>query len=213
MADKTLQTIRDVGLIPVIRANSADEAHGIVDAVKAAGVNVIEITMTVPGAIEIMREVAAASDDVLLGAGTVLDPETARLAILAGAKFIVTPTLNVDVIRMVKRYGLVVCPGALTPTEVITAWEAGADVVKVFPCDAMGGASYIKALKGPLPQVRLIPTGGVDLDTAASFLEAGAEALGVGSAMLPKDAIANKDWDRIAGLAQQFMEIVGKARQ
>jgi len=121
--------------------------------------------------------------------------------------------LNVDVIRMVKRYGLVVCPGALTPTEVITAWEAGADVVKVFPCDAMGGASYIKALKGPLPQVRLIPTGGVDLDTAASFLEAGAEALGVGSAMLPKDAIANKDWDRIAGLAQQFMEIVGKARQ
>lgn len=213
MADKTLQTIRDVGLIPVIRANSADEAHGIVGAVKAAGVNVIEITMTVPGAIEIMREVAAASDDVLLGAGTVLDPETARLAILAGAKFIVTPTLNVDVIRMVKRYGLVVCPGALTPTEVITAWEAGADVVKVFPCDAMGGASYLKALKGPLPQVRLIPTGGVDLDTAASFLEAGAEALGVGSAMLPKDAITNKDWDRITGLAQQFMEIVGKARQ
>ena len=208
MPDNILKTITDVGLIPVIRVNSADDAHAVVNAIKAGGINVLEITMTTPGAIEIMRDVAAASDDILLGAGTVLDAETARMAILAGAKFIVTPTLNLDVIRMVKRYGLVVCPGALTPTEVLTAWEAGADVVKVFPCDCVGGPTYIKSLKGPLPQIKMVPTGGVNVDTAAGFLKAGAEALGVGSSLVEKKAVESGDWGRITDLAKQFRKVV-----
>ena len=172
----------------------------------------IEITLTVPDALEVIREVARdLGGEILLGAGTVLDPETARAAILAGAEYVVAPTVNFDVIRMCRRYDKVVMPGAFTPTEVLAAWEAGADVVKVFPAD-VGGPNYLKALLAPLPQVRLMPTGGVDLDNAAAFLKAGACCLGVGSSLVDKDAIARGDFARICDLAQQFVRIMRDAR-
>lgn len=207
-----LQRIHEVGVVPVIRARSGDEATRIVDAVRAGGVPVIEITMTVPGALKVMEETAAKFDDVVLGAGTVLDAETARLAILAGAEFVVSPQLNLGVVETALRYGKVVAPGALTPTEVVTAWQAGADMVKVFPAGAVGGPSYIKALKAPLPQVDLIPTGGVNLKTAADFITAGACALGVGSALVDKKAITDGRFDVLTENARKFVEIVQQAR-
>jgi 2-dehydro-3-deoxyphosphogluconate aldolase/(4S)-4-hydroxy-2-oxoglutarate aldolase len=156
-----LRKIAEVGLVPVVRAQSADEAMKLVDAIREGGVPVLEITMTVPGAIGVMEQVARRfAADVVLGAGTVLDAETARACILAGARFVVSPALNLGTIEMCRRYSVAVIPGALTPTEVVAAWSAGADVVKIFPCGALGGASYIKSLKAPLPQVEMIPTGG-----------------------------------------------------
>ena len=166
-----------------------------------------------PGAIEVIRETQQQlGDRLFLGAGTVLDPESARSAILAGADYIVTPTVNVDVIRMCQRYGKLVMPGAFTPTEILTAWEAGADIVKVFPAD-VGGPSYLKAIHGPLPQIRLMPTGGVDLKTAESFLKAGACALGVGGALVEKDAVERGDMDRIRTLGKQYVEIIEQYRK
>src|SRR5215467_12727810 len=177
---KTIQHILDVRLIPVVRASSAEEAVSVVDAIRAGGLSILEITMTVPGALRVIERVAdRCGDQILLGAGTVLDVETARAAMLAGAEFIVTPSLKTSTIEVCKRYSKVVIPGALTPTEVVTAWEAGADFVKVFPCDNVGGPKYIKALKGPFPQIELIPTGGVNLNSAAEFLAAGSAALAV----------------------------------
>src|SRR5438093_2138191 len=185
-----LRRIAEVGLVPVVRAQSADEAMKVVDAIREGGVSVLEITMTVPGAIGVMEQVARRfGADVVLGAGTVLDPETARACILSGARFVVSPALSLATIEVCRRYSVPVMPGALTPTEVLAAWTAGADVVKVFPCGAVGGASYIKALKAPLPQIEMIPTGGVSLKTAADFIKAGAMALGVGADLADTAAI------------------------
>jgi 2-dehydro-3-deoxyphosphogluconate aldolase/(4S)-4-hydroxy-2-oxoglutarate aldolase len=209
MANKALARIRELKLVPVIRANSADEAMRAIDAIKAGGIDVLEITMTVPGAVRVIEQVAERyRGEAIVGAGTVLDPETARACILAGAEFIVGPSLNLETIALCRRYGVPVMPGALTPTEVVTAWQAGADMVKVFPCSAMGGASYLKALKAPLPQIDLIPTGGVSLKTASDFLAAGASALGIGADLVDLAALRDGRAAEITEKAKQYVEIV-----
>jgi 2-dehydro-3-deoxyphosphogluconate aldolase/(4S)-4-hydroxy-2-oxoglutarate aldolase len=211
--EQVLAHIRQLGLVPVIRATSADEAMRAIDAIREGGVDVLEITMTVPNAVRLIEQVAERyGNDALVGAGTVLDPETARACILAGAKFIVSPALNLDTIALCKRYGVPVMPGALTPTEVITAWQAGADMVKVFPCGAVGGASYLKALKAPFPQVDLIPTGGVNLKTAADFLKAGASALGVGADLVDTAALKEGKASVLTEKAKQYVEAVKAGR-
>jgi len=208
-----VKQIEDVGLVPVVRASSADEAMQVIEAIKAGGVNVLEITMTVPGAVRVIEKVADKyGSEVLVGAGTVLDPETARACLLAGAQFIVSTALHLETIDLCHRYSAPVCPGVLTPTEVVTAWSAGADFVKVFPCGSVGGASYIKNLKGPLPQIKMIPTGGVSLKTAADFIKAGANALGVGTDLVDVKAIRAGDAGVVTERAKQFLEIVREAR-
>jgi 2-dehydro-3-deoxyphosphogluconate aldolase/(4S)-4-hydroxy-2-oxoglutarate aldolase len=210
--EATLKRIVDGGIVAVVRSESSASLVKVVQALVEGGVGAAEVTFTVPDAIEVIRQVRReVGDSVALGAGTVLDPETARAALLAGAEYIVAPTLNLDVIRLCRRYDKVVMPGAFTPTEVLTAWEAGADVVKVFPAD-VGGPAYLKALRGPLPQVRLMPTGGVDLSTAESFLMAGACCLGVGGALVDSNAIASGDFARIRDLAAQYVAVVHRAR-
>lgn len=205
----TLTQIRQLGLVPVVRAASADEAIRAIEAIKEGGINILEITMTVPGAVRVIEEVCERyGDTALVGAGTVLDPETARLCILAGARFVVSPTLNLETIAMCRRYKIPVMPGALTPTEVVAAWQAGADMVKIFPCSALGGPSYIKALKAPLPQIDLIPTGGVSLTTAADFLKAGASALGIGADLVDLNALRENRAAEITDRAKQYIEIV-----
>jgi 2-dehydro-3-deoxyphosphogluconate aldolase / (4S)-4-hydroxy-2-oxoglutarate aldolase len=208
-----LKQISEIGLIPVIRVQTVDLAHRAISAIRDGGVPIIEITMTVPGAmgiIENLRQVCGA--ETIIGAGTVLDPETARGCIQAGAQFIVSPALNPDTIACCKEHGIVVIPGALTPTEVVSAWELGADLVKIFPAGSVGGASYLKALKGPLPHIKMVPTGGVTLKTAESFIEAGAEALGVGADLVDVAALEARMDQRITERAEQFLEIVRKAR-
>src|SRR5438067_2246819 len=185
-----LRRIAEVGIIPVVRASSTEEAMQVIEAIRAGGVLVLEITMTVPRAVRVIEQVADRyGDEVVIGAGTVLDAETARACILAGATFVVSPSLNLATIEMCQRYSIVVTPGALTPTEVVTAWQAGADAVKIFPCSALGGAKYLKSLKAPLPQVELMPTGGVTLATVAEFIAAGAWALGVGADLADRKAM------------------------
>jgi 2-dehydro-3-deoxyphosphogluconate aldolase / (4S)-4-hydroxy-2-oxoglutarate aldolase len=208
-----LSFIRDIGIVPVVRTNSADSAVKAIEAIYRGGIRAAEITMTVPGAIKALEKVADLfGDKIVLGAGTVLDPETARACILAGAEFFVTPSLKISTIEMARRYSKVVCPGALTPTEVLTAWEAGADIVKVFPCGNVGGAKYIKALKGPFPQIEMIPTGGVNLDTAADFLKAGACAIAVGGELVDAKTIAEGRYEVIEARAKQYLDVVAKAR-
>lgn len=210
---ETLRRIAEVGLVPVVRAQSADEAIQAINAIREGGVPILEITMTVPGAIGLIEAVTERyGSDVVLGAGTVLDAETARACILAGAQFIVSPSLNLDTIAACRRYSVPVMPGALTPTEVVTAWTAGADVVKVFPCGAVGGASYIKALKAPLPQIELLPTGGVSLKTAADFIKAGSMALGVGADLVDLQAIRDGKASVVTEKAREFVRIVKEAR-
>ncbi|MGD9563309.1 MAG: bifunctional 4-hydroxy-2-oxoglutarate aldolase/2-dehydro-3-deoxy-phosphogluconate aldolase [Pyrinomonadaceae bacterium] len=210
---KIVEQIESLGLVPVVRAASADEAVQAIDAIKAGGVNVLEITMTVPGAVKVIEKVADKyGSDVLVGAGTVLDPETARACLLAGAQFIVSPALNLATIELCHRYSAPICPGVLTPTEVITAWSAGVDLVKVFPCGSVGGASYIKNLKGPFPQVKIIPTGGVSLATAADFIKAGAAALGVGTDLVDVKAIREGNAHIVTERAKQFVQILEDAR-
>lgn len=211
--DVALKRIVDCGVVAVMRAPSGEMLVDVAQALLRGGVEAIEVTFTVPGAHRVLEQVAERlGDKLLLGAGTVLDPETARTAILAGAEFIVAPTVNLDVIRLCQRYDKAVMPGALTPTEVLTAWEAGADIVKVFPSD-LTGPKYLKALHGPLPQIRLMPTGGVDLQTAADFLRAGACALGIGGALVERKAVAAGDMARIESLARQYVQIVNDTRQ
>jgi len=211
--DDVLKRIKEIGLLPVLRASSIDEALALAEAIEAGGVTALEVTMTVPGAIDVIRQLAQRTQGrILIGAGTVLDPETARACMLAGAEFIVSPSLNVKTIEICRRYGVAVMPGALTPTEVVTAWKAGADVVKVFPCSALGGAKYLKALKAPLPQIELIPTGGVSLSTAAEFLAAGAFALGVGGDLVNSKAIAEGKPEIVTQTAREYMEIIRKSR-
>ncbi len=211
---EVLQRIRATGLIPVVRAESADLAMRAVEAIKAGGVDVLEVTMTVPGAIDVIAKLAATfGTEVVIGAGTVLDPDTANKCVQAGAQFIVSPVLKEETIAFCRRNDVAVFPGALTPTEVVRAWNAGADAVKVFPAGAVGGASYLKALKAPLPQIELVPTGGVSLKTAADFIKAGAMALGVGSDLVDTKALREDRDEVIAERARQFLEIVREARQ
>ncbi|MCH8045921.1 MAG: bifunctional 4-hydroxy-2-oxoglutarate aldolase/2-dehydro-3-deoxy-phosphogluconate aldolase [Planctomycetes bacterium] len=209
----TLHRLLDCGIVAVIRAPSGEILGDVAEALLEGGVEVIEVTFTVPKAHRVLEQVAdRLGDKIVLGAGTVLDAQTARTAMLAGAEFIVSPTTNTDVIRIARRYDKAVLPGALTPTEVLRAWEAGADIVKVFPSD-LTGPSYLKALRGPLPQIRLMPTGGVNLETAADFLRAGACALGIGGALVSGKAIANGDLEGINALARKYVKIVKQTRE
>lgn len=210
---EVLERIRSVGLIPVIRARSADEAARVADAIQAGGVGILEVTMTVPGAVEVIRELVGRGGDALVGAGTVLDPEAARACVDAGAQFVVSPSLNLDTIVACREAQVAVLPGALTPTEVVTAWNAGADMVKVFPAGAVGGPSYIKALKAPLPQIDVVPTGGVNLKTAGDFIRAGASALGVGSDLVDLAAVRRGEASAVTERAREYVRIVQEARQ
>lgn len=205
---EVLRKIQQIGLVPVLRAESEDQAMALAAAIADGGVTVLEVTMTVPGAVRVMQRLAKERPDILLGAGTVLDPETARVCMLEGAQFVVSPALNLATIAMCQRYSVAVLPGALTPTEVVTAWQAGADVIKVFPANALGGAKYLKSLKAPLPQVELIPTGGVSQATAREFLEAGAFALGVGADLVDPKAIRNGTPESITENARKYLAIV-----
>jgi 2-dehydro-3-deoxyphosphogluconate aldolase/(4S)-4-hydroxy-2-oxoglutarate aldolase len=208
------QRILDVGIIPVVRASSAREATLAVEAVAAGGISIAELTMTVPGAIDVIASLArTAGADVIIGAGTVLDAETAQRCIDAGAEFIVSPGFDLETVKLAKRLGKPVMAGALTPTEVITAWKAGCDFVKIFPCGNVGGAKYIKALKGPLPQVRMIPTGGVNLETAADFLRAGADALGVGGELILPAALKSGDGSEITRIARSFLTAIAEVKR
>jgi 2-dehydro-3-deoxyphosphogluconate aldolase/(4S)-4-hydroxy-2-oxoglutarate aldolase len=210
---EALAKILEEGVVPVIRVSSAVEALEVARAIHEGGISVIEVTMTVPGAMEVIKEVSRKfGEEVLLGAGTVLDPETARAALLNGARFLVTPTLNPEVIKMSNRYGAVIIPGALTPTEILTAWEAGADLVKVFPIAQVGGPSYIRAIRGPLPQIPLVPTGGVNLQNAGEFIQAGAAAIAAGGELVDRKAVAEKKYSVVVENAQKFLTEVKKAR-
>ncbi len=210
--EETVQKISSTGIVAVIRADNGEILADVTEALIAGGVTAIEVTFTVPKAHKVLEYVADRfGDQIQLGAGTVLDAETARIAILAGAEFVVSPIVDLPTIEISHRYDKAMMAGALTPTEVVRAWQAGSDVVKIFPSD-LTGPSYLKSLKGPLPQVRMMPTGGVNLDTAESFLKAGACALGVGGSLVEKSAIANGDMDRIADLAKQYVEIVQRFR-
>jgi 2-dehydro-3-deoxyphosphogluconate aldolase/(4S)-4-hydroxy-2-oxoglutarate aldolase len=208
-----VSTLREVGIIPVIRAESADAALAVVEALVEAGLTVAEVTMTVPGAIDVIASVAKRfADQVLVGAGTVMDAETARRAVDAGAEFIVTPCLVPEVIDAARRADVAVLPGALTPTEVFEAFRLGGDMVKVFPAQNLGGASYLRALRGPFPQIPLVPTGGVTLDNVRDMFDAGAAAVGVGSELISKDALARRDYAAIGVLAAQFLAAARVAR-
>jgi 2-dehydro-3-deoxyphosphogluconate aldolase / (4S)-4-hydroxy-2-oxoglutarate aldolase len=208
-----LQQVLDGGIVAVVRSPDSQQLVEVCRALADGGVTTVEITMTVPDALDVVRAVRGAlGDRVLLGAGTILDSETARAALLAGAEYLVAPTINLEVIRLCQRYGKLVMPGAFTPTEILSAWEAGADIVKVFPAEVLGPA-YFKAVRAPLPQVRLMPTGGVDLTTAAAFLEAGACCLGIGSQMIEPKAVAERNFDRIRELAAKYVAIVRDVRK
>ena len=208
-----LRRVLDCGIVAVVRSPDSRQLVEVARALADGGVSVVEITMSVPGALEVVRQVRdALGDRVLLGAGTVLDPETARAALLAGAEYLVAPTVNLDVIQLCQRYDKLVMPGAFTPTEILAAWQAGADIVKVFPAEVVG-PPFFKALRGPLPQIRLMPTGGVDLTTAADFLKAGACCLGVGGQLVEPRAVAERNFDRIRDLARQYVAIVQQVRR
>ncbi len=210
--ENPLQRVLNHTIVAVIRAESGELLADVAESLLAGGVEVMEVTFTVPRAVRVLEQVAdRIGDRILLGAGTVLDAETCRTAILAGAEFIVSPSTHVDVIQTCKRYSKLVMPGAFTPTEVVTAWQAGADIVKVFPSE-ITGPRYLKALHGPLPHVRLMPTGGVNLETAAEFLRCGACALGVGSSLVDPKVVAAGDLKKIENLARQYVQIVREFR-
>lgn len=207
------QQLESVGLLPVLRASSVAEALALVEAMYAGGVNVMEVTMTVPGAIDVLKELKKKyGSNILLGSGTVTTAAQAQATIEAGAEFVISPSLHLDVIAKTKELGKVSIPGSLTPTEVITAWNAGADYVKIFPCSAMGGASYLKALKAPFPFLNLIPTGGVNLQTAPDFIKAGAKALGVGADLVNAKAIKEGKADTITASAKAYLDIIKQTR-
>lgn len=207
-----LTRVLDSGIVAVIRSTSSEQLVNVARALYEGGVDVLEVTFTVPGALQIIADLhKSLGDKVLLGAGTVLDPETARAAFLAGAEFLVSPIVNLDVIRLGNRYDKLVMPGALTPTEIMTAWDAGAQVIKIFPAD-VGGPAYLKSIRAPLPQVRLLPTGGVNLDTIGEFFRAGACAVGLGGNLVEAKAIAAGDMARIKSLAEQYVAAVKQAR-
>jgi 2-dehydro-3-deoxyphosphogluconate aldolase/(4S)-4-hydroxy-2-oxoglutarate aldolase len=212
--EQILASILGIGIVPIVRADSAEQALQAAKAIYRGGIRALEVTMTVPGAIRVLEKVADEfGDRITLGAGTVLDPETARSCMLAGARFFVSPSVSVPTIEMCNRYSMVVMPGALTPTEVVTAWDAGADLVKIFPAGNAGGPSYIKALKAPLPQVLMVPTGGVSLANATEFFEAGASAIAVGGDIVGKKELDAGDYDAIEAKARRFLEVVTDARK
>jgi len=210
---RDLQLIMDTGVIAIVRVSTAEQAIEVCEAVSKGGVKAIEVTMTVPGAIDAIKEFKkTASSDLLIGAGTVLDPETCRAVILHGADFIVCPNLNVDVIKMSHRYGKIVIPGTFTATEILAAWDAGADIVKVFPAGVVG-PQYIKDIKGPLPQVRITPTGGITVENAGDFIKAGASCISAASSLVDKKALAEKRFEVITDKAKQFIDAVAAARK
>jgi len=210
--EKNLQDIVNCGVVAIIRVASAQEAVAVCGAIAKGGVKPIEITMTVPGAIDAIKELKGAmGDNVLLGAGTVLDPETARAVVLAGAEFVVCPTLNLEVIEVCRRYSKIVVPGAFTPTEILTAWEAGADIVKVFPA-TVGGPRYLRDIRGPLPQIRLMPVGGVNIDNTPDFIKAGAVGVAAGTSLVDRKAVSEGKYDIITENARKFVEAVKLAR-
>jgi 2-dehydro-3-deoxyphosphogluconate aldolase / (4S)-4-hydroxy-2-oxoglutarate aldolase len=212
-SEEVRRRIVEVGIIPVVRATSAREAKLAVDAISAGGIPIAELTMTVPGAIDLISDLARTmGSDLLLGAGTVLDAATAQQCIKSGAQFIVSPGFDAATVEFVKCSGKLMMAGALTPTEVITAWKAGSDFVKIFPCGTVGGPKYIKALKAPLPQVSMVPTGGVNLETAADFIRAGADALGIGGELVSATALKSGNADEVTRLARQYLDIVRAAR-
>ena len=207
-----LNHVLDRGIVAIIRAPSGDQLVNVARALYEGGIDVIEVTFTVPGVLDIIQEVRRdLGDQVLLGAGSVIDAESARAAMLAGAEFIVSPVVRADVIQICHRYGRSVMPGAFTPTEILQAWEAGADIVKVFPAD-IGGPGFLKAVHGPLPQIRLMPTGGVNLETLPAFIRAGACAVGLGSSLVEKTAVRDGNTDRIRQLAAQYVELLRRTR-
>ena len=210
--EKNLQDIIDCGVVAIVRVASAREAVEVCGAIAKGGVKPIEVTMTVPGAIDVIKEFkSAVKDEVLVGAGTVLDPETARAVILAGAEFVVSPTLNLEVIEICRRYSKIVIPGTFTPTEILTAWEAGADIVKVFPA-TVGGPQYLRDIRGPLPQIRLCPTGGVNLENTPDFIKAGAVAVAAATSLVDRKAVSEKNYDLITENARKFVAAVKLAR-
>jgi 2-dehydro-3-deoxyphosphogluconate aldolase/(4S)-4-hydroxy-2-oxoglutarate aldolase len=211
--EKAMKLIYDTGLIPIIRVESADIAFKVADAFLEGGVNIIEVTMSVPGAVDVVKQlVEKIGDKVLIGTGTVVDGKMAGEVIKAGSEFIVSPNYSQDLIETAIRHGKPIIPGALTPTEIYDAYNLGADAVKVFPCGTVGGAAYLKAIRGPLPQIPLVPTGGVNLETAGPMLDAGAYALGVGGAITDKKAIKEGRFEVITENVQNFLEIVKKHR-
>jgi 2-dehydro-3-deoxyphosphogluconate aldolase / (4S)-4-hydroxy-2-oxoglutarate aldolase len=212
LKQEILTRIQRTGIIPVLRAPSTEEALAIVEALAAGGIDVIEVTMTVPGAVDVIRKLRRARADLLIGAGTVLDPENARVCMQEGAQFIVTPVTNLATIEICQKHSIAVFPGALTPTEIFTAWQAGGDAIKVFPASAMGGAPYLRSLKAPLPQVELIPTGGISVATAVDFLRAGAFALGVGADLCGSTAIAEGKPERITQTAREYLQVIAAFR-
>ena len=213
MPETTAETLERVGLIPVLRARNASQAHALVQAMLAGGITVVEVTMTVPGAVDLIKELKNEyGSRLLLGSGTVTNAAQADATIEAGAEFVVSPSLHLEVIALTKARKKLSIPGALTPTEVITAWDAGADYVKIFPCSAMGGASYLKSLLAPFPHLKLIPTGGVTHHTAASFLEAGARALGVGSDLVNLAAIDEGRPEIITAAARAYLKVIADFR-
>lgn len=204
--------VRQSGIVAIIRSDDDAQLLEVGEALLAGGISVMEVTFTVPKAHRVLEQLASRlGNRILLGAGTILDPETARIAILSGADFLVSPAVNREVIALANRYDKPIMPGALTPTEILSAFEAGASIVKVFPCDALGPA-YLKAIHGPLPQIPLMPTGGVNLETAAAFIKAGACALGVGGSLVDAKLIAKRDFAGIESLARRFVEVVATAR-
>ncbi len=210
--DTALRRALATGIIPVIRAASAEDALFAAEAVLAGGINIAEITMTVPGATTVVARLAKEMPDILVGAGTVLNADAAQRCLDAGAQFLVSPGLNLKTLEYAQKQNVLMIAGALTPTEVLAAWENGADLVKIFPCAQVGGASYIRALKGPFPEIPLVPTGGVNLDTCADFIAAGASALGVGGELIVKEAIRHRNSAVISELARQMLEAVQGAR-
>ncbi len=210
---KVRSRIEEIGIVPVVRASSQREAHIAAEAVCKGGIPIVEITMTCPGAIEVIRELTkSAGAEILVGAGTVLTAEDARRCLDAGAQFLVSPGFDRATVELAVREAKLMLAGALTPSEIVTAWKAGSDLVKVFPCGQVGGAKYIKALKGPLPQIPLVPTGGVNLTTAAEFIEAGAAALGIGGELVQAEALKSNKPELIVETARKFLEIVTTAR-
>lgn len=209
---ETLRQLVDPGVVAVIRADSSDQLLDCAKALAEGGIRAMEVTMTTPDALGVVRDVVGQmSDRVLMGVGTVLDSETARAAILAGARFVVTPVMRPEIIACCRRYAVPIVCGAYTPTEALAAHDAGADFIKIFPADTLG-PGYMKALKAPLPQLRLIPTGGVDLDTAGDFIRAGCDAVAAGGSLVSKEILRTRDWETLTDRARQFVDIVSAAR-
>jgi len=210
--EEQLSRVLKSGIVAIVRSPRGDRLVEVAEALLAGGIDVLEFTFTIPKAPQILEQVAdKLGDRVLLGAGTVLDAATARTALLAGAQYIVTPAVKLDVIQLCQRYSKLVMPGALTPTEVLTAWEAGADLVKIFPSE-ITGPKYLKALHGPFPHIRLMPTGGVNLNTASEFLRSGACSLGIGSSLVEPALLSSANWDALRDLAAQYVKIVRDTR-